>query len=414
MPNKFARSNGDFNDASIWSGLAASMSATSVPGIGDNASANTFTIQITGNVACDNITNGITYGGTAGGTFNLGNGTQVVANILGGAGATITISGTNSSSISGNLTPQGGVGGNHCVSFNSSGILFFQGNSTGSSNGASGIVSSGIGSVVFTGNIIGTAGNFSGNGLQNTSSGSVIVYGNINGGGTASGLNNSSTGSVTVIGNLNGATDVALSNTSTGSVTVIGNLNGSTAAGLSNTSTGPVTVLGNVISDSRGGAGIASTNAAANVRISGNLIGAPNGIPAVYAAAYTVNPIPSQTYIRYANNGTGVGSDAYLYQYTTDSLSAFSVPPVSSVRAGLQYANNTLTGSCNVPLASSVTFGTPVDNTTGTALLRISELSQIFNASLSSLTVPNTVGSRIRTATTTEATGNLIASFTNG
>jgi hypothetical protein len=368
MANKFARSNGNF-DGPIWaltsSGVAGS---TTAPTIGDNAVANTFTVQITGNVACDNITNGNNYGGTAGGLFNLQNLSQMTSNVIGQnlSQPTLILSGTNSSSVFGNLTPTGGQLGGHCISFTSSGTLTFAGNTFGSGLGCAGILNSGIGSVLATGNCFGS-----------------------------SSTNNPGAG---------------ISNTSTGSVTVYGNLNGSTASALSNTSTGSVTVVGNVISDSRGGAGIASSNAAANVRISGNLIGAPNGIPAVYAASYTVNPVPYQTYIRYANNGTGVGSDAYLYHYTTDSLSAFSMPPLSAVRAGLQYANNTLTGTCEIPAASAVTFGALVDNTLGTAALTNNTL---FDVSVTSLTATDSLGARLKNSATVESVGRIIASFSN-
>jgi fibronectin-binding autotransporter adhesin len=364
MPNKFARSNGDFNNASIWSGLAASMSATSVPTIGDNAIANNFVVQITGTVACDNITNGTTYGGTAGGTFNLGNGSQVTSNIITQASvgtSTTVLTGANNASFVGNIAGIGGGGGVGLLVNSGSGNLTILGSTTTGGTGTGAIVNSSTGRIDFTGSLLGTS---------------------------SRGLDNTSTGSVNVVGNVVGSNQVALANASTGSITV----------------------LGNVISDSRGGAGIGSTNAAANVKISGNIINAPNGIPAVYAAAYTVNPIPSQTYIRYANNGTGVGSDAYLYHYTTDSLSAFSMPPVSAVRAGLQYANNTLTGTCQIPSVSSVAFGTLVDNTTGTAVLTSNNL---WETSITSLTANDSLGARLKNSATVESVGRILASFTN-
>lgn len=368
MANKFARSNGNF-DGPIWaltsSGVAGS---TTTPTIGDNAIANTFTIQITGSVACDNITNGSTYGGAASGRFNLNNGTTLVANILGGGSGgieTVTLSGTNSSVIIGNIT--GGFGsGVNGVTITGSGNLTHTGTALGGFNGCFAILNNGSGALISTGNA---------NGAPPGPSATA-----------------------------------AISNTSTGSVTFYGIVNGATAAGISNTSTGPVTVVGNVIGDSRGGAGITSTNAAANVRISGNLIGAPNGIPAVYAAAYTVNPVSYQSYIQYANNGTGVGSDAYLYHYTVDSLSAFSIPPVSAVRAGVQYANNTLTGTCQMPAASAVTFGALVGNTTGTAAITSNNL---FDVSISSLTATGSLGDHLRNSATVESVGRIIASFSN-
>ena len=394
MANKFARSNGDFNGP-IWAltsgGVAGS---TTAPTIGDNAIANTFTIQITGNVTCDVVHSGALYGGASQtGTFNLNDGSVLTANITPGitnGSQCVLLSGTNSAIIYGNLngTTTASVGSIYAVNKTGNGNLTVYGNINGGSSGQ----------------INGHAVNLGGSGI-------VQIFGNIVAGtSTAVGVVHSSTGSVTVYGNLNGAGPTGLSNTSTGSVTVYGNLNGSVGSALSNSSTGSVTVLGNVIGDSRGGNGITSTNAAANVRISGNLIGAPNGIPAVYAASYTVNPVPYQTYIRYANNGTGVGSDAYLYHYTTDSLSAFSMPPVSAVRAGLQYANNTLTGTCQIPPVSSVTFGALVDNTSGTAILTSNNL---WETSIASLTATNSVGARLKNSATVESVGRILASFTN-
>jgi len=189
-------------------------------------------------------------------------------------------------------------------------------------------------------------------------------------------------------------------------VNIVGNVAGNVGAGINN-AISQITVIGNCTASSLNNA---INNTIGNVRISGNLIGAPNGIPAVYAASYTVNPVPYQTYIRYANNGTGVGSDAYLYHYTTDSLSAFSIPPVSAVRAGLQYANNTLIGTCQMPAASAVTFGALVDNTSGTAVLTSNNL---FDVSVASLTATNSLGERLKNSATVETVGRIIASFSN-
>lgn len=368
MPNKFARSNGDFNNAAIWSLSATGLSATTVPTIGDTAIANSFVVNITGSIICDNITSGgFFYGGTNGGTFNLGNDSLVTANVLGGGGnvAAATLSSSGQATIIGNV-----IAGT-------------------ASTSQWGVLNSGTGTLEIIGNVSANTGSIN-SGARNTSTGTIIVRGNVS---AATGAGNQNPG---------------INNISTGSIIVYGNIISAESAGINNSSTGPVTVVGNVIGDSRGGAGIASTNAAANVRISGNLIGAPNGVPAVYAAAYTVNPVPSQAYIRQANNGTGVGSNAYLYYYTTDSLSAFSVPPVSAVRAGVQYANNTLTGTCQIPAASAVTFGVPFDTTTGTATLTTNNL---FDVSVASLTASNSLGARLRNSATVESVGRIVASF---
>ena len=431
MPNKFARSNGDFNGP-IWaltsSGVAGS---TTTPTIGDNAYSNSFTVQITGDVACDLISNA---GGTLGGRFNVFSSTNTI-NISSNVSTTgfgafvnyttyacLSVTNPQTTTIFGSLTSVNTNSANHVVIIDTTGNVNILGNLisnpfSSSNQGGVPVYCSRVNTLNITGNITGGNNNSGATiqavGLRNLSNGSINIYGNITTIGNQEGIYNQGTspGSITIYGNINAGSNVngtGLANTSTGAVTVYGNLNGGTATGLSNTSTGAVTVLGNIVGNRS--FGIASTNAAANVRISGNLIGAPNGIPAVYAASYTVNPVPYQTYIRYANNGTGVGSDAYLYHYTTDSLSAFSMPPVSAVRAGLQYANNTLTGTCQMPAASAVNFGALVGNTTGTAALTSNTL---FDVSVASLTASNSLGARLKNSATVESVGRIIASFSN-
>jgi hypothetical protein len=389
MANIRAAASGNWSATGTWVGGV-------IPGPGDNVSANTFIVTIDVNATVAVVTNGLQYGAVQAGYFILNDGITLTANVVSYAQSTgfhcVRTAGTTSASIVGNVTGGSGGGGNgYGVLHTSSGTLTV----TGLVDGAS------VGNSVNIG--IGVSG-----------SGILIVNGIVSGGATGTtnvGINNSSTGTVIVNGVVNGVyTTSGITNTGTGSVIVYGNLTPTTATCISNTSTGSVTVLGNITADSRGGNGITSSNAAANVRISGNLIGAPNGIPAVYAASYTVNPVPYQTYIRYANNGTGVGSDAYLYHYTTDSLSAFSMPPVSAVRAGLQYADNTLTGTCQMPAASAVTFGALVDNTSGTAALTNNTL---FDISVASLTATNSLGERLKNSATVESVGRIIASFSN-
>jgi len=96
--------------------------------------------------------------------------------------------------------------------------------------------------------------------------------------------------------------------------------------------------------------------------------------------------------------------------FTTDSLSAFSMPPVSAVRSGVSFANSTLTGTCKVPSANSVNIGVPVDNTIGTAFLTPATL---FDTSVASLTASDSLGARLKNSATVQSVGNIIASFSN-
>jgi hypothetical protein len=170
MPNKFARSNGDFNNSSIWSLSATGLSATTVPSVGDNAISNNFTVQITGNVACDNITNSNLYGGTAGGTFGINNGAVIASNLLAGSTATacMLLSGTASGSIIGNAT--GGTGSSsHCLSLT---------NTTGT--------------LSITGNIFGGTGSIA-RGINTTTNSEILIYGNISSSNAAEGILRTST-----------------------------------------------------------------------------------------------------------------------------------------------------------------------------------------------------------------------------
>ena len=384
MANVRAFRSGNWSDTNPATSPWGTGGALYAPAANDDVFSNTFIIHVDQNVTVNSVTNnsatsrlwkdGATTTASVNGTFNLLNGIVMTGNIVaagpGTGNDTVVLSGTNSA--------------------------VFVGVVSGSTaNPTQGIKNSGSGTLALIGSILGGSSNAGSPpvAVANSSSGIIDFTGNVVGGSGANarGLDNTSAGTIIVTGNVTGGT-------------------GSAAYGINNSSTGSVTVVGNVLSDSSGGFGITSTNAAANVRISGNLIGAPNGIPAVYAPSYTVNPVPYQTYIRYANNGTGVGSDAYLYHYTTDSLSAFSMPPVSAVRAGLQYANNTLTGTCQMPAASAVTFGALVGNTTGTAALTSNTL---FDVSVASLTASDSLGARLKNSATVESVGRIIASFSN-
>jgi hypothetical protein len=140
-----------------------------------------------------------------------------------------------------------------------------------------------------------------------------------------------------------------------------------------------------------------------------------NGYRAIALPKYFINPVPKNAYIRYAANGTGVGFDAYTYQYTVDSLSAFSMPDEGDVRKGIPYAGGLLTGKAIIPPISAVSYGTLVDNSSGTAILTLDLLNTFFQTPLSALSTPGTIGYRVANSlNTVESVGHLIASFTTG
>jgi hypothetical protein len=153
-----------------------------------------------------------------------------------------------------------------------------------------------------------------------------------------------------------------------------------------------------------------------NLYYSGNQYDSSTGYRAIFASQYYVSPVPKNSLLRYATNGLGTGIDAFTYQYTIDSLSAFSMPPASAVRQGTPYAGGTLIGTSVLPPAEAVSYGTLVDNTTGSAILTLDLLNTFFETPLSALAVPSlssTIGYRVANSlTSNETIGHLIASFT--
>lgn len=371
MANVRAFRSGNWSDTNPATSPWGTGGVLYAPAAGDDVYSNNFTIHVDQNVTVLSVTNnsatsrlwkdGATTTATAGGTFNLLNGVVMTASVasVGSTTDTVVLSGTSSATFVGVVNGAISTVNNSGIENSGSGTLTLVGSLIGqSSSGASPTVvsNSSSGIINFTGNVIGGSG-VNAKGLENSSAGTIIVTGNVTGG------------------------------------------TGSAAYGINNSSTGTAIVVGNVIATSATNAFV-SSNASAINKISGNIYNHPNGIAAIYAARYVVDPVPTNSVIQYSNTN----------MFTTDSLSAFSMPPVSAVRSGVSFANSTLTGTCRVPSANSVNIGVPVDNTVGTAFLTPATL---FDTSVASLTASNSLGARLKNSATIQSVGNVIASFSN-
>jgi hypothetical protein len=87
---------------------------------------------------------------------------------------------------------------------------------------------------------------------------------------------------------------------------------------------------------------------------------------------------------------------------------AGQVPAQSDVRFGVTYQSGSKTGTAYIPAASSVGFGVPVDNTTGTAALTP---ASVWNVATSSLTTSGSIGERLKNASTVDTTGDQLAAL---
>ena len=332
--------SGNFNAGATWVGGI-------VPGAADEARASTgHTVTITANVTCTELSNAGT------GIFTLNDGVTLTANV------------TNKSS----------TGGRHCLQFTaaSPAVGFIVGNVTGSalSNGSFGAQNTSSGTLTLTGNATGGPGTGSGS-INNASTGTLTITGSVTGGqvsGNSFGAQNASTGTLTITGTVTGGTatgSFAVNNTSTGPVTIIGNVTAGAVSGVSNASTGTLTITGDCTASTSANA-VNSTSA--TPRVSGSFISASNGRLAVNASAIILLSTPTLAKTRYALNG----STTYVDMFTADN--SLGQAAITDVRFGTVYASGALTGVAYIPAASSVAFGVPVDNTTGTATLTAADV----------------------------------------
>lgn len=347
MANRFAVAAGNFNDTATWSTTAAGSPGASVPVAGDNAIANNRTVTITANATCDNITNGTTYGGTAGGGFVLSNGVTlaVLSTVLtGGTGGTIRLTGTDSATITAVSITSANVINTDCILHSGSGTLIVNGTtvqSFGSSANlsrcinvtASGTLNVTVSTITGGGETVGTTGAIVGSASSNI----IVSAASIFGGSALASPALNCAGICSVTGNAFSTVSCqAISASTTTNLTIVGSVSAAN---------GKSTIVGS------------PTNA---IRVSGSFIYSADGTPPT-TQKLILNTTPTASKTRYALNGSGT----YVDMFTADNTGL--APAVGDVRAGVVYGS--ATGVLAVPAASSVAFGVPVDNTIGTAVL---------------------------------------------
>jgi len=109
--------------------------------------------------------------------------------------------------------------------------------------------------------------------------------------------------------------------------------------------------------------------------------------------------------------------------YAPEAYSTSYVPHISSVALGTAYAAVSslsgvavsipvqLSGTMVVPSAGSVSYGTLVGQTTGTAVNTSALLQQVWNANINTLTAANSLGARLKNTATVQEVGQQIQNF---
>lgn len=399
--------SGNFSAPATWVGGV-------VPGASDDA------VAATGHVVTidlDVTVISVQQAGT--GKFVLGNGRTLTGNVIANAG-TYTTGGT--------VQVTATTGNSATINGNVSGV------STTTAS-TSGVVMSGTGTLTINGSITGTAGNASAAVVYTEVASTIIVNGNITGGtgtdkrgilnqtvaanitvnGTLSGNLGQFSNAIGIVGvnttlsvtgNVTAGTGVAAhgifaNNASSPNITIIGNCIGGTIIALNALGPSPsITVTGeviggaadshgvyaqgssstvNIVGVARGGSGNShgvrsdATTANTGVIFQGNMIDSTTGVKAIYCRIFRLTATNSG-YTQYQNNVTWpLGSP--VYRVSPDNVTG--MPAASNVRKPVVYGySNQLTGTMAVPSAGSVASGVPVDNTTGTAILNLTQVAE--------------------------------------
>ena len=365
---------------------------------------------------------------------------NILNNPAGGTNNSLSFSTSGTVDIVGNVMP---TGGGTRLSHGGAGTVNIKGNVIGSPfniNDHRGILVSSTGTLNITGTVINDR---SVNGfliLTSISSPKVNVYGDVYGGTVTNsvaiyGDTNNTNSIITIYGNVYARDGGGvIQNQSGGTIIVYGDVygGGTNVSGIRNVNIGTVIVSGAAVGG-YGSAGYGALNSSTGIlrvkRAVGNDWGlgyttAQASVPGVFSSV-----AGSQTFVEELECGprgqwpTGgviffTPNPKATSQFETDTFQNYSLiqsnsadnllPPVSSVRQGEVYDLGMDTGTCIIPPASSVGFGVPVDNTTGTATL---VSTNVWNISASEITDNQSIGGRLRNTLTANAAERLVNSF---
>ena len=349
-------------------------------------------------------TTDVSNGYLSGGTATISTARTVNADLYNGASTNLIVisaASPNIVSMTGNMPGTRAASNSAVIAVTGNCTLNYVGNVAGAFGiggqlpNARGIVLSAAATINVTGDVYGgsnTHDNFVGSecfGIASSTGATINVVGNVTGGtGVGNrGIQGSNNDTINVTGNVRSGTG----GSSSFSVPLRGIL-------LTGTSTVPCSIVGNIIGDTNGYA-IQSTGSHP-VKITGNIQNHSSGRMSVLATFLFLDSTNMQWEFRKADLTTNT-----LY---TPGV-ATGHPATNNVRTGIVYGpTNNLTGTCAVPPAAAVSIGVPVDNTVGTGYLNATD---IWNVPLASITTPNSIGERLKAASTVQSTGAQLAAF---
>jgi hypothetical protein len=363
----------------------------------------------------------------AGGGFILNSGFAVTANLEGlgtGNAHCLTYSGSGTAAITGNIYTPVNAGIYRTLRMSGSGILNWVGDLTPLSSSGNSVTVE----IASTGGTLNWVGNNNGSGLKEpryylliSGTSTVNQTGNItNTIGTSNSYTLVSVGAgctynITGFLNFNLRPNTGFSGIENfGNTNIVGSVNmyGGYLGGISSNTylsiIGPITQV--AFSSTLVGQAIYSTSTSAINLFSGPFICSTYGY--FPYAVLRMHLIPSAaSYIEFRDETTNGALAPVPAAPATQLVSPATLVDnlaVSDVRFGTTYALGTLTGTLRMPSANQVTFGIPVDNTFGNAVLTA---ASVWDYLISNITVENSIGMRLKNVSTPQITGEQLEAF---
>lgn len=383
MAIRYAVASGNWSSTATWNGGTLPTSA-------DDVYANTFTVTIDQTVNVLSLQTGTTTGVTVGGTFTCATSQTITATaavgiLPGSASVALSVTAGTVNVYANVVGTSTGTVNYEGIQTSGSSIVNIFGNVTGGTIGH-GVQMLGASSVNITGNVT-AGGGTAHNGVYMITTGSLQVTGNVTGGtGSSYGIQAVTTAPslITVIGNLTagtGSSGSAINGQVATTFVLTGNITASSAAHGITLTNGNITSVG-TINAANGGCGISNTaNLAGSVMtVTGPLNSAASGFNvAVSAARVRIKTGQTNSWVAWRDD-TGVNGNEVRW-YTSD-ISGGN-PSAANVRLGTIFGkSNEFTGSLAVPPVSSVAAGVPVDNTVGTAAVKLEDIAAVTGAQI--------------------------------
>ena len=342
-------------------------------------------INITSNrtITCTDSTGIINGGATSVLTLSTASTIIINSNLRAGQGNALLITGVGHIvTVNGDVNASNTTGSRHGINRQANGQLNINGNVTGGTSNSYGVLINDTGTLNVVGDLFATDLNANGAAAVSiTQNGNVNITGNVWGAlfnnSSNFGILASTASTINIIGNVSGSfnssSNFGINLTGGTILNITGNVVAGTGASFNNyaiqtTSASNITINGYVAATTACNA-IFANSFTTSLTVNGVIQNANNRMAVYSPNLYIGNAVTQWVFFKPDNSNRTL--------YSADTLSG--TPATTDVRQGTTYgAGGSLTGTLEVPPASSVAVGVPVDNTVGTAIISITDMGALL------------------------------------